>query len=238
MTSTAIIAPPTGASAVEPVVRERSIAAINVVKEFHTDIGTRRVLDGISFSVGEGERLAILGRNGAGKSTLIQILSGLQKPTSGRIHRGLRMSWPLALGGGFEGELTGYDNVRFITRVYGVPFQETFDFVEDFTEIGKQLHVPVRFYSSGMRMRLAFALSLAIDFECILIDEVILVGDQRFQKKCNEELFVKRKNRSMILAIHNLEIVHEFCTQCMVMKNGRARVFDDINLATAIYATL
>ncbi|MEO1205117.1 MAG: ABC transporter ATP-binding protein [Pseudomonadota bacterium] len=163
---------------------DRAIVARDVVKEFDTEIGVRRVLDGISFSVGMGERLAILGRNGAGKSTLIQILSGLQRPTSGSIERGLRMSWPLALGGGFEGELTGYDNVRFIARIYGVPFRETFDFVDDFTEIGQQLHTPVRYYSSGMRMRLAFALSLAIDFECFLIDEVILVGDKRFQAKC------------------------------------------------------
>jgi capsular polysaccharide transport system ATP-binding protein len=216
----------------------RVIAAIDVVKEFDTAVGRRRVLDNISFSVGAGERLAILGRNGAGKSTLIQILSGLQIPTSGRIHRGLRMSWPMALGGGFEGELTGYDNIRFISQIYDVPFRETYDYVDDFTELGKQLHVPVRFYSSGMKMRLAFALSLAIDFECILIDEVILVGDQRFQVKCNDALFVQRKERAMILAIHNMEVVHEFCTKCMVMKNGRGRLFDDVKLATSIYSTL
>ncbi len=217
---------------------DRAIAANRIVKEFHTEVGTRRILNGVSFRVGAGERMAVLGRNGAGKSTLIQILSGLQRPTHGSITRGLRMSWPLALGGGFEGELTGYDNVRFISRVYGVPFQDTFDFVEDFTEIGKQLYVPVRFYSSGMRMRLAFALSLAIDFECFLIDEVILVGDLRFQNKCIHELFDKRQDRAMILAIHSTEVVRERCTSALILTNGRGRVFDDVVEATNIYATL
>lgn len=217
---------------------DRAIVARDIVKEFDTEIGVRRVLDGISFRVGPGDRMAILGRNGAGKSTLIQILSGLQRPTSGHIERGMRMSWPLALGGGFEGELTGYDNVRFISRIYDVPFKETFEFVADFTEIGRQIHMPVRYYSSGMRMRLAFALSLAIDFECYLIDEVILVGDQKFQEKCIYELFEKRKDRSMILAIHSMEVVHERCTSALVLKNGRGTVFHDVIKGTATYATL
>ncbi|MGD9804203.1 MAG: ABC transporter ATP-binding protein [Hyphomicrobiaceae bacterium] len=216
----------------------RCIAARGIVKEFRTEIGLRRVLDGISFTVGVGERMAVLGRNGAGKSTLIQILAGVQYPTSGTIDRGLRMSWPLALGGGFEGELTGYDNVRFISRIYDVPFRETYDFIEDFTELGKLLRMPVRFYSSGMRMRLAFALSLAIDFDCFLIDEVILVGDTRFQQKCHAEIFGKRKDRAMILAIHNHEIVHQHCTSALVLKGGRGIVLRDLNLATDIYHSL
>ena len=217
---------------------QRAIVARDIVKEYHTEIGVRRVLDGISFRVGMGERLAVLGRNGAGKSTLIQILSGLQRPTSGSIERGLRMSWPLALGGGFEGELTGYDNIRFVARVYDVPFRETYDFVEDFTELGSQLLTPVRFYSSGQRMRLAFALSLAIDFECFLIDEVILVGDQRFQEKCHREIFDMRADRAMILAVHAMDIVRERCTSALVLSKGRGHVFDDVVLATDTYTTL
>jgi capsular polysaccharide transport system ATP-binding protein len=216
----------------------RRIVVRNIVKEFHTEIGLKRVLDGISFTVGVGERMAVLGRNGAGKSTLIQILAGVQYPTSGTIERGLRMSWPLALGGGFEGELTGYDNVRFITRVYDVPFRETYDFINDFTELGRSLHMPVRYYSSGMRMRLAFALSLAIDFECFLIDEVILVGDTRFQQKCHAEIFGKRKDRAMILAIHSHEVVHQHCTSALVLKGGRGVVLRDLDLATDIYHSL
>lgn len=215
-----------------------AIVAHQIVKEFQTEIGVRRVLNGVSFRVGRGDRMAVLGRNGAGKSTLIQILSGLQRPTSGYIERGLKLSWPIALGGGFEGELTGYDNVRFISRIYDVPFRETFEFVADFTEIGRQIHTPVRYYSSGMRMRLAFALSLAIEFECYLIDEVILVGDQKFQEKCIYELFEKRKHSSMILAIHSMEVVRERCTSALLLKDGRGRVFDDVEQATLTYASL
>lgn len=216
----------------------RKIDVVDLVKEFHTEHGKRRVLDGISFSVGMGERIAVLGRNGAGKSTLIQILSGLLRPTSGRIDRGLRMSWPLALGGGFEGDLTGYDNIRFISRIYNAPFRDTYDYVADFTELGRHLQVPVRYYSSGMRMRLAFALSLAIDFECFLIDEVILVGDRRFQEKCHFEIFENRRHCAMILAIHATDIVHSFCNSALVLKNGRGRVFSDVKLATDIYGSL
>jgi capsular polysaccharide transport system ATP-binding protein len=216
---------------------DRAIIAQDLVKEFVTEAGVRRVLDGINFRVNPGERLAILGRNGAGKSTLIKVLAGLQRPTSGHVHRGLFMSWPLALGGGFEGAMTGYDNIRFIARIYNVPFRQTYDFVEDFTELGRELHVPVRFYSNGMRMRLAFALSLAIDFECLLIDEVLMVGDLRFQQKCHREIFERRQHCGMILAVHALEIVEQYCTQALVLKDGRARVFSDVKLATRVYAT-
>ena len=171
------------------------------------------MLDGISFKVGMGERIAILGRNGAGKSTLIQILSGLQRPTAGRVERGLRMSWPLAFAGGFEGDLTGYDNIRFISRVYNAPFQEVFDYVDDFAELGKLIFEPMRFYSSGMKMRIGFALSLAINFDCILIDEVILVGDRHFQDKCVRELFEYRKHCAMIIATHGMDVVTDYCSR-------------------------
>jgi capsular polysaccharide transport system ATP-binding protein len=227
------------AAAALDLIPRRTIDAINVVKEFPTEGGgKRRVLDGISFSVGMGERMAILGRNGAGKSTLIKILSGLQRPTSGHIHRGLHMSWPLAFGGGFEGELTGADNVRFIARLYNAPIEETFDYVADFTELGEQLNLQMRFYSNGMRMRLAFALSLAIQFECLLIDEVILVGDRRFQQKCHDELFHNRKRCAMILAIHDVGFVREYCAKALILMDGRGRVFDNLDLAEAIYTTL
>lgn len=215
-----------------------AIVADAIVKEFQTEIGRRRVLDSVSFEVRMGERLAILGRNGAGKSTLISLLCGQQIPTSGMIYRGLSMSWPIAIDGVVQGEMTGYDYARFILNVYGVPFEEKFDYVQAFTEIGRQIHMPMRFYSSGMRARLAFALSFAIDFDCILIDEILAVGDPRFQQRCHEELFVRRKDCAMIIAIHDSHFVREHCTSALVLKQGRGRVFHDVGLATEIYQSL
>jgi capsular polysaccharide transport system ATP-binding protein len=217
---------------------ERCVEAVSIVKEFKTDIGIKRVLDNISFRVGAGEKLAILGRNGSGKSTLIRILSGVMTSTSGHVNLGLRLSWPLALDGGFEGGLTGYDNIRFICALYNCPFEGVYRYVREFSELGDQLLLPMRSYSDGMRMRVAFGLSLAFEFECILIDEVMFVGDTRFQRKCHYELLQRRKDRAMIIAIHSPEFVKEFCTRALVLKKGRGRVFEDVNLAASIYNTL
>lgn len=218
--------------------RHEAIVADGIVMEFDTEIGRRRVLDGISFEVRMGERLAILGRNGAGKSTLISLLCGLQVPNAGTIHRGLSMSWPIAIDGAVQGEMTGYDYARFILRIYGAAFEEKFDYIQSFTELGRQLYLPMRFYSTGMRARLAFALSFAVDFDCILIDEVLAVGDRRFQERCYDELFVRRKHCAMIIAIHDANFVREYCTAALVLKGGRGRVFHDVGFATDIYNSL
>ena len=217
---------------------DRQIAALNISKEFETPVGRRQVLRDISFNVEPGERMAILGRNGAGKSTLIKILAGVLEPSTGSIHMGMSLSWPLALAGGFERALTGYDNVKFLCDIYDVPVNSAYRYVREFTELGDLLFVPVSSYSDGMRARLAFGLSLAINFQCILIDEVISVGDQRFQRKCHDELFNKRRDLSMIAAVHDTAFVSEFCHHAIILKNGTGRVFRDTQLASRIYATL
>ena len=216
----------------------RCVEVSHLTKEFHTERGINRVLRGISFRVGAGERLGILGANGSGKSTLIKILSGIMLPTSGTVRRGLTLSWPLALSGGFEGQLTGYDNVKFLSQVYNLPLRETFEYVSDFSELGQSMHLPVRYYSDGMRMRLAFALSLSMNFECYLIDEVILVGDRRFQIKCHDELFSRRKHCGMIMAVHDANVVKEYCQAALILKDGRARILTDLTLAARIYGGL
>jgi capsular polysaccharide transport system ATP-binding protein len=216
----------------------RRIEMRGIVKEYHTAVGVRRVLDGVSFDIAQGEKIAVLGKNGAGKSTLVKIIGGVEEPSSGHIARDLFMSWPIAFAGGFEATMSGLDNIRFIARLYGVPIQDAVAFVDDFAELGRLLYLPVKTYSSGMRARLAFGLTLAVDFECFLIDEVISVGDARFQEKCYEALFVRRKHCAMILVSHDTNIIKQYCNKALILKSGRGRVIDDVEFALQIYSTL
>ena len=210
----------------------------NIRKSYKTGHGKREILKGISFTIDKGERIALLGRNGAGKSTLIKQIGGVELPDSGQIIRGMTNSWPIGFNGGFQGSLTGYDNARFIGRIYGKSYSEMRDFVADFTELGVALKQEVKTYSSGMRARLAFALSLAIEFDCYLIDEVILVGDNNFQRKCHEELFEKRADRAMIIASHDMNIVREVCNRGIVIHEGKALPYEDLHEAAAFYEEL
>ena len=214
------------------------IRAIDVSKEYRVEGRVHRAVSGVSFSVERGEKLALIGRNGAGKSTLIRLLGRVELPTSGRIEQSMSVSWPLALQGGFQGSLTGNDNIRFVARIYNKPFDDVKAYVEDFAELGKYLSEPLKIYSIGMRARFAFALSLAIDFDCYLIDEVIAAGDQRFQQRSHEELFEKRADRSMILASHMGEIVKAYCSRALVMHHGCGGLFDDVDTALRAYNDL
>jgi len=216
------------------------IRVSEVCKDYHSETRHQfhRVLSNISFTVAPGEKLAVLGRNGAGKSTLVRLLSGVELPTEGSIEREMSVSWPVGLTGGVGPSMTGNDNIRFIARIYNKPFQDVRDYVEDFAQLGKFLSEPVRTYSAGMRARLNFALSFAVDFDCYLIDEVIAVGDQRFQKRSYEELFEKRADRTLILSSHVPDVVRSYCSGALVLHRGRAKMFDDLDLAIAIYNEL
>jgi capsular polysaccharide transport system ATP-binding protein len=216
------------------------IVAAGVGKKYRSETGRgyHQVLSDINFQVAPGEKLAVLGRNGAGKSTLIRLIAGIELPTSGRIERGMSLSWPVGLNGGVGGSMTGHDNIRFICRLYDKPFNLTREYIDDFAELGKYLGEPVRTYSAGMRARLNFALSLAVDFDCYLIDEIIAVGDQRFQQRSREELFEKRADRSLILASHIPQIVKEYCSRALVLHRGRGKLFEDLDLAIDIYHDL
>lgn len=199
---------------------------------------TKVVFSDLNLSFAAGERVGLLGRNGAGKSTLIKLIGGVELPTAGRIVREMTTSWPLGFGGGFQGSLTGYDNARFIARIYDREYAELREFIEEFSELGRQLRMPVKTYSSGMRARLAFALSLAIEFDCYLIDEIILVGDQTFQRKCQNELFEKRADRAMLLASHDTHIIRQTCHRVLVVRDGQATFYDDVEEGIAIYDEL
>lgn len=193
----------------------------NVNKIYRTRSGPVHVLRDVNMEIAPGERVGILGGNGAGKSTLIRLIGGAELPTSGAIERGMSVSWPLAFGGAFQGSLTGFDNLRFVCRIYGIDPAEKLAFVEDFSELGNYLREPVKTYSSGMRARLAFAISMVIEFDCFLIDEIIAVGDTRFHQKCNYELFDRRSDRAMIIVSHNASYIQEHCTRAAVLIDGQ-----------------
>lgn len=203
----------------------------NLYKKYPTRFGEKLVLENVNFELQKGEKLGILGRNGAGKSTLIRLISGAEAATSGRIHTDMSVSWPLAFTGAFQENLTGVDNVRFISRIYNQDFESNLAFVEDFSELGDYLREEVRTYSSGMRARLAFAISMITEFDCFLIDEVSAVGDARFHARCNYELFERRADRSMIIVSHNVGYISNNCNKFALLHDAQLKIYDDFEEA-------
>jgi len=210
----------------------------DVTKTYPLAGGARRVLDRVNLTIERGQKWGVLGRNGSGKSTLVRIIAGAEDPTSGRVERSMSVSWPLAFGGGFQGGITGLDNARFIARVYGAPIDQVVDYVESFAELGAAMREPVMTYSSGMRARLAFGLSLAIDFDCLLIDEITAVGDHRFKEKCQVELFEKRAHKGWVLVSHDPHYVREHCTHACVLERGVLVPAGTVDEAIAHYEAL
>lgn len=214
------------------------IVLTDIVKKYPTRQGPVTVLDHVSLVVQPGEKVGILGRNGSGKSTMIRLISGAERPTSGRIRRGMSVSWPLAFGGAFQGTLSGLDNLRFICRVYGTTADDKLPFIEEFSELGRYLREPVKTYSAGMRARLAFAISMVVEFDCFLIDEVVAVGDARFHEKCRIELFEKRSDRAMIIVSHDPVFIRDHCEHASVLSDGQLRSFADVDEAFSHYAEM
>lgn len=212
------------------------LRVINVGKTYHG--APKPLFQNINFDLGKSGRLAILGRNGQGKSTLIKMLGGVLPETQGRIEWRMSSSWPIGFGGGFQGSLSGLDNVRFLARLYDRDYHDMLARVDDFAELGKALRDPVKHYSSGMRARLAFGLSLAIEFDCYLIDELVAVGDARFQRKCQEALFEHRAHRAFLMASHDTHLIASYCDRALIIEGGQAKVFDDIDEAVEVYTWL
>lgn len=207
----------------------------NVTKKYHIRGGDVTVLSNVNLTIAPGEKVGILGRNGAGKSTMIRLISGAERPDGGIVKREMSVSWPLAFGGAFQGTLTGLDNLRFICRIYGVDPVDKVEFVQDFSELGRYLREPIKTYSAGMRARLAFAISMVIEFDCFLIDEIVAVGDSRFHEKCNIELFEKRKDRAMIFVSHDTNYIRSHCDRASVLLGGQLHSFTDVNEAFSFY---
>ena len=210
----------------------------NLGKTYARSASAPPLFRNLNFTVGRSDRLAILGRNGQGKSTMIKILGGALAPSEGRVNWRMTNSWPIGFSGAFQGSLTGVDNVRFLARVYQRDYKDLMDRVDGFAELGSKMTMPVKHYSSGMRARLAFGLSLAIDFDCYLIDELVAVGDARFQRKCNEELFERRGQRAFIMASHDMRTVGRVCERALIIEGGRAKMFSDVQEAIDIYTWL
>lgn len=209
-----------------------------VSKAYQTRHGSTQVLEQVSMTISPGEKVGILGRNGAGKSTLIRLLSGAEMPTSGNVNRQMKVSWPIGFAGGFQGSLTGYDNLKFICRVYGIDYEEKVPFIHEFTELGKYLREPVKTYSSGMKSRLAFGISMAIEFDCYLIDEALAVGDGRFRERCYQEIFVKRQDRALVIVSHQAETIKRHCNTVYILHNGAVEKFSSVEQAYSNYNEL
>lgn len=209
-----------------------------VSKAFRGPKGRKIILEPCDFVFPRGRSVGVLGVNGAGKSTLLRMIAGTERPDTGRIHRRVRMSWPLGFSGGFHGSLSGAENLRFVCRIYGGNMRRVTEFVEDFSELGQYLYMPIRTYSTGMKSRLAFALSMAIDFECYLVDEITGVGDQRFQEKCRNA-FRERKSRSdLVMVSHSMSTIRQHCDLAAILSQGRLTFVEDMDVAAKVYREL
>jgi capsular polysaccharide transport system ATP-binding protein len=206
-----------------------------ITKAYRTKTGSNLVLDRISFSFPARTNIGILGRNGAGKSTLLRIIAGTEQPDSGTVRRRGVVSWPIGFSGGFNGSLSGEENCRFVARIYGAEIDEVVGFTMDFAELGEYFYMPVKTYSSGMRARLAFGLSMAIEFDAYLVDEVTAVGDSNFQQKCRKAFQERSDRSSVIIVSHQMSTVRDYCQRCAVIREGRLLVFDSVEEASAAY---
>ncbi len=209
-----------------------------IFKYYRSHGHTKVILDHVSMEFRSGNSYGILGVNGAGKSTLMKLLAGTEMPNSGRIHRDARISWPLGFSGGLHGKMTGRDNVQFVARIYGQNVKRVVDFVEDFSEIGSYMDVPFMYYSSGMQQRLAFGLSMAIEFEVFLIDEVTAVGDARFQRRCQEEFQKRRATADIIMVSHSAPTLLDYCNRGIVLAHGKLHLYSNVEDAIALYNQL
>jgi capsular polysaccharide transport system ATP-binding protein len=196
--------------------------------------GYRQVIaDNINAVFPKGKSVALLGRNGAGKSSLLKIIAGTMEPDSGEVLSDGTISWPVGFAGSFHPELTGAQNIRFIARVYGVDTEELVDFVDDFAELGPHYHMPVRSYSSGMRARLAFGMSMGIDFDTYLVDETMATGDAAFRAKSTRYFRDRLANRGAIVVSHGVKILMDICDAGAVLEGGKLWYYPSIRDAIA-----
>lgn len=209
----------------------------NISKTYRVKNVRKRVIDRLSFTFPPDRNVAIVGPNGAGKSTLMRMLAGAEEPDEGEIIRNVRVSWPLGFAGGFNGSMTGIENIRFVARVYGVDARPVIDYVEDFAELGKSLRLPIKTYSSGMKARLAFGMSMAVHFDCYLIDEITAVGDQTFKRKSQAVFREKLPHSRIIMISHGMGQIREYCDCGLLLTTEGVWYYDDIESLIAAYTS-
>jgi len=210
----------------------------NVTKYFKTSSGKKYILNNVTMTIPSDVNVGLLGRNGAGKSTLLRMLGGIDFPNSGIITSPNSFSWPMGLAGGFQGSMTGRQNVKFVCRIYGksdYEIERSIEAVKEFAEIGDYFDMPIKTYSSGMKSRLSFGLSLVFDFDYLIIDETLSVGDKNFQEKSKKALRKKIENCNVLLVSHSMPILREICDVGIVVHQGQIYYCDTIEEAIETY---
>lgn len=210
----------------------------DVSKHYHLHKSDKIVLNNVNFELHHGDSIGICGANGAGKSTLLRLLAGVEHPTTGTIERTMTTSWPLGYASCFQGSLTGADNARFISRIYNRPEKELLAFVDDFAQLGSYLYQPVNTYSAGMQARLAFGVSLAIEFECYIIDEVTGAGDERFRARSEEALMARRETASLVMTSHDTTTLRAYTKRGAVLYGGTLVLYETIDEACEVHHRL
>jgi len=210
----------------------------NLSKSFWVKGRKKTVIDNLNMTLPTGKSLALLGRNGAGKSTLLSIIAGTLPADTGQVVTDGTISWPVGFGGSIHSELTGAQNARFVARIYGVETEELIAFVRSFAELGPHFNMPARTYSSGMRARLSFGLSMGIKFDTYLIDETTAVGDASFVRKSRAIFHERMKDASAIMVSHQMRQVRNFCDSGVVLEKGQLQYFEDLEEAIALHEKL
>jgi capsular polysaccharide transport system ATP-binding protein len=206
-----------------------------ISKHYLTQTSRKVVVDDLTLTLPAGSKVGVLGRNGAGKSTLLGMIAGTVRPDAGSIRRHASISWPLGLGGSAHPELTGVQNVRFVARIYGVDTDALVAYVQNFAELGDFFDMPVRAYSSGMKARLTFGMSMGIHFDWYLVDEITAVGDSAFRKKSLSVFKHRLQDAGMLMVSHSVNTIRNYCTSGLVLEKGRAVYFDDVDAAIAAH---
>ncbi len=210
------------------------IEFIEVEKRYRTRQQHKVILRSGTFEL-PWRNIALIGENGAGKSTLLRLISGAEQPDAGDIRRRVKVSFPLGFAGSFNGSLSGAENAKFVARIYGQDTDALIEYVQSFADLGEHFYMPVKTYSSGMRARLAFGVSLAIDFECYLVDEITAVGDERFKRRSREAFKAKLANSRMIMVSHSSSTLRDYCDMGALLHQGELQIFDDINEAIRVH---